>query len=133
MDIEAMGLLSRTTGAEARDVVLSDASVVFVVKIGDLGKAIGKQGSNIHKLERMFGKEVTVVEEAQSLGGFVSNLFSPARIVETREAGSGVKKTLLVKVEPSSKGAAIGTGGSKIKRARLLLKRHYGFEEVRII
>jgi len=132
-ELQAINLLERNTGAQAKDAVFTDSTIIFVVKTGDLGKAIGKQGRNIAALKRIFSKEIQVVEEAGELSSFVSNLFYPAQVIETKENLFESKKVLLVKVDSKSKGLAIGNGGEKIKRARLLLKRHYSIDDVKII
>lgn len=128
-----MGMLEKSTGALARDAVFTDSTIIFVVKQGDLGRVIGKQGKNIQKLKRLFSREIQVVEEASELRHFVSNLFAPAQVQEVKENSADGKKVLFVKVDPKSKGLAIGSRGEKINRARLLLKRHYGVDEVKIV
>lgn len=133
LELEAMGMLEESTGALATDVVFTHSSIIFVVKQGDLGKVIGKQGKNIQRLKRLFSREVQVIEGSHELKHFVSNLFAPAAVQDVKQSSSQGKKVLLVKVDAKSKGMAIGSRGEKINRARLMLKRHYGIEEVKII
>ena len=132
-EFEAMGMLEKSTGALATDAVFTDSAIIFVVKQGDLGRVIGKKGMNIERLKRLFARDVQVVESAPELKHFVSNLFAPAQVQEVKQNSSGEKKVLMVKVDAKSKGLAIGTRGEKINRARLMLKRHYDIDEVKII
>ncbi|MBI3587923.1 NusA-like transcription termination signal-binding factor [Candidatus Micrarchaeota archaeon] len=132
-DLQAINLLERSTGARATDVVFGEGSVIFVVAKGDLGRAIGKGGASITKLERAFDKAVEVVEDDGTMQGFLANLFRPVALSEVRESGSPERRTVTVAVNPADKGRAIGRGGERIKKARMLLKRKFGIEDVKIV
>ncbi len=122
-------MLEAQTGAQAFDVLLTPESMIFVVKPGDLGKAIGKNGANLARLERMASRRVELVELSDTLEGFLANLFKPARIEKIQANGTSV----IVKVDANDKGLAIGRGGSKINRARELVKRHFGVDELKVM
>ncbi len=132
-EIELMALLEENTGARAKDVVLVGEDVVFVVGKGELGKAIGKGGANIRRMRAVFRKNVEVVEEADDLRGFLTNFFKPARVTEFRESGEPGRKVVSVTVNKEDKGAAIGRAGERIKKARVLAKREYGCDDIRIV
>ncbi len=122
-------MLERETGAQGFDALLTPESIVFVVKAGDLGKAIGRNGANRERLERIASRKIELVEFADTLEGFLENLFKPARIGKIDASGTSVT----VKVDAEDKGLAIGRGGSRINRARELVKRHYGVEELKVL
>lgn len=132
-DIQLLNLLEFRTGAHGKDVVRSDNELVFIVASGDLGKAIGKNGTNLARLRREVGASVEVVEAANSLEGFTYNLFKPVPVQEVSMSEDGGRKTVTVKVEREKKGLAIGRNGERIKRARALLKRYYEVDEVKIM
>ncbi|MFA5246502.1 MAG: NusA-like transcription termination signal-binding factor [Candidatus Micrarchaeia archaeon] len=130
-DIQLMNFLERATGAAASDVLTEGDSVIFIVAKGQLGRAIGKGGANIQNLRRaMQGKEVEIVEEAADVKELLTRALSPAMIKGMEQNDKG---EVLVSVEPKSKGLAIGKGGERIKKARLLAKRLFGVAEVRIL
>ncbi|HID41744.1 MAG TPA: NusA-like transcription termination signal-binding factor, partial [Pyrodictium sp.] len=106
--------------------------VIFLVRPGDAGKAIGRRGANINRLRRLLGKEIEVVEFADDLESLVKNLFAPARILSVRVAQRNGRKILYVTVDPSDKGRAIGKGGRKVSVARIVLKRYYDIDEIKI-
>ena len=132
-DIQLLNMLEKTTGARATDVVLSESSVIFVVEKGNLGKAIGKGGSNIHKVSAMLGKPVDIVEMADNVKDFITNALVPAVIKSMDEDSSTGKDIVTVNVDPKTKGLAIGKNGEKIKRTRLLAKRYFSVDEVRVL
>jgi transcription termination/antitermination protein NusA len=123
-DIKSISLFEQLTGAVATDCVFSDTGVVFVVKEGEIGKAIGKNGSSINRVRTAFGRQVNVVENASELSAFVANIFSTLDIkVDVR---NGEKPLAVVKVDAKDRGNAIGRNGERIKMARMLVQRHFG-------
>lgn len=133
-EMRYMALLQDLTGAIARDCIVDNENnrVIFLVRPGDAGKAIGRRGANINRLRRLLGKEIEVVEFADDLESLVKNLFAPARILSVRVAQRNGKKILYVTVDPSDKGRAIGKGGRKVSVARIVLKRYYDIDEIKI-
>jgi len=129
--IQLLSLFERLSGVQAFDVLLNEDSAVFVVKSGDLGKAIGKNGSTLAHLERAFGRRVELVEFADSLEGFLKNLFKPVKLEQVQIANSG--QQVVLRVEAQNKGLAIGRGGIRINRARELAKRHFGVLELKVM
>src|SRR5256886_13917625 len=64
--------LTRTTVVDCVD---AGDKLIFVVKEGDIGKAIGKKGENITKLKRLVNKEIHVVEYSDQPNRFLANVF----------------------------------------------------------
>lgn len=131
-DLQAINMLEQATGAKAIDVMMAEDAVYFVVEKGDVGKAIGKQGANIEKLRKVFGRNVELTENADTPSEFIANLFKPAVLKEVKENERDGRRTVHITVEDKDKGLAIGRGGSRIKKARLLCKRKFGIDDVKI-
>src|SRR5439155_615586 len=64
--------LTRTTVVDCVD---ATDKLIFVVKEGDIGKAIGKKGENIAKLKRLMNKDIHVVEYSDQPDLCVANVF----------------------------------------------------------
>src|SRR5207247_4741852 len=64
--------LTRTTVVDCVD---ATDKLIFVVKEGDIGKAIGKKGENIAKLKRLMNKDINVVEYSDQPDRIVANVF----------------------------------------------------------
>ncbi|AEM38096.1 NusA family KH domain protein [Pyrolobus fumarii 1A] len=133
-EIRYMSLLQDLTGAVARDCIIDAENnrIIFIVRPGDAGKVIGRRGTNINRLRKIFNRDVDVVEYADNLEDMVRNIFSSAKILGMRLVTRGDKKILYVAVDPNDKGKAIGRGGRKISLARLVLKRYFDIDDVRI-
>lgn len=132
-DMALIATFERITGASALDVVRDDSAerLIFVVREKQLGKAIGKGGSNVRTASDTFGRTVDIVEIADTAEEFVKRALAPARvervkIVEHRD-GSLIA-TVTVKNE--DRGIAIGKEGKNVARARILARRHFSLDNV---
>ncbi len=129
-DIRHIAIFESLTGAITKDCIVEPDSVTFVVKEGGMGLAIGKSGANIEKVREVFGKRVELIEYSDNLEKFLKNIFYPARIKSVQVIERGGKKIASVKVEPRDRSKAIGKGGANIRRAKILVQRHYGIEDI---
>ena len=120
--IEELRILTRST---AVDCVIDDRfeRIIYIIKPGDMGLAIGKGGDNIKKLARVLGKRIEMVEYDESREAFVSNMFKPAEVASVVFGDEAVGVSVS---ERSNFGLAIGKGGATIEKARLLVRRFFG-------
>jgi len=126
-------MLEQDAGVQALDVLVDSENLVFVVKSEDLGRAIGKNASNIARMERKFGRKVDFVEYSENLDGFLKNLFKPVKLESIQLSENAGGQSAVLRVDSQNKGLAIGKGGSKINRARELAKRHFGVVELKLL
>lgn len=121
--IEELRIATKST---ALDCVIDDTydRVIYVIKKGDMGFAIGKDGGNIKKLQRILGKRVEMVEECSDLKGFIENILKPAQIDDIRADEESLKLNIYVKTK-SDLGIAIGKGGCNVEKSRLLIQRYF--------
>jgi N utilization substance protein A len=133
-ELALLNTFERATGAKANDVLAEPDCVTFIVQQGELGRAIGKQGANLERLRRAFGKNVELVEDADTLRAFLANVFRGVEFlsIEDKEDAANGRKVVFLKVSEAHRGKAIGRGGSKINKARALVKRKFGYDDVKI-
>lgn len=117
----------QVTGASARDFIDDGERFVFIVAKGELGAAVGRKGANIAMLEKLLKRKITVIEHSDDAVKFAGNIFFPAKM---NAIVAGDKLT--VKVDENDRKYVIGKGGSKIKLARTLLKRHFNINEIKV-
>jgi transcription termination/antitermination protein NusA len=124
--IEELRILTKST---ALDCIIDEKfdRIIYVIKAGDMGYAIGKKGDNIRRLQSVTGRKVEMVEYAEELNEFLTNIFKPAQILRYSCDDPSKKMNIYV---PSKHdvGIAIGKGGCTIEKARLLIRRFFGFE-----
>jgi len=130
-----IALFESITGATAKDCVVDEDlnRIIFVVKEGDVGTAIGRQGKNIRLLERMTGKKHEIIEHSENPAQFIKNALRPAQVQEIRITERPDGKTIaVVSVNPRDKGVAIGKNGRNAERIRFLAKRYFQIQNVSI-
>lgn len=135
-ELRYIALLQDLTGVTVRDCIIdgNTNTVIYIVNPGEAGIAVGREGINVKRLREILGKNIEIVEWADTLEDLVKNLFLPARVLGTKllSAANG-RKILYVTVEPKDKGLAIGRGGRNVNKARLVLKRYYDIDVVTIV
>ncbi|MDI9620036.1 MAG: NusA-like transcription termination signal-binding factor [Candidatus Nezhaarchaeota archaeon] len=126
-------LFESITGATAKDCIIDEDGnrVIFLIKQGEMGIAIGKNGVNIRRATKLIGRPVEVVEVAETPEELIKNALFPAKVhaVKVNKDASG-RLIANVAVDPKDKGLAIGKEGSKIQRARMLAKRYFDIDAV---
>jgi N utilization substance protein A len=124
--IEELRILTRST---ALDCVIDERfdRVIYVIRQGDMGLAIGKKGENIRRLQKVLGRRLEMVEYDEAPFTFLSNIVRPAEIARLDEDGEGGQVNLLVR-RRSDLGIAIGKGGCNVEKARILCKRFFNMD-----
>jgi N utilization substance protein A len=128
-----IALLENLTGAIAKDCVLEpeDNRIIFVIRPGDMGLAIGKNGMNIERTRKVIGRPVEIVEYAETAEEFLKNIVAPAKVRGIKISKNSEGNTVAqVTVDPHDKGMAIGKNGKNVVKTRLLMKRHFDLENV---
>ncbi|MDI9610917.1 MAG: NusA-like transcription termination signal-binding factor [Archaeoglobaceae archaeon] len=127
--IRYLTLFENLTGASVKDCVVYDDKVIFIVKKGDMGLAIGKGGINVDRARELIGKRIEIIEHSEDPAEFISNIFKPIKVsVKVLEKGNS--KTAQITVSPDLKGIVIGKGGKNINKAKELAKRHHNIEDI---
>jgi len=130
--IRYIALFESLTRAVARDCYIDDENdrVIFVVKNGDMGLAIGKNGNNINRVKRSIGKHIEIVEFSDDVNEFIANALQPVSVKKVQVVTKESKKLAYVEVPSKDRGIAIGKNGRNINKAKVLAQRHYGLEDV---
>jgi len=127
--IRFLTLFENLTGASVKDCLVYDDKVVFVVKKGHMGVAIGKGGINVERARELIGKRIEIIEHSEDPAEFIANIFKPTK-VNVRLMDKGGVKIAQVSVSPDLKGIVIGKGGKNINKAKELARRHHNIEDV---
>lgn len=125
-------LFERITGATVLDCIEDeeDGKLTFVVKKGDMGKAMGKRSRNLDRVRRKIGDDVDVVEHSNDPLEFLKNIFFQVNVKNVEFVDQDNGKIAVIEVEEGEKGRAIGRGGRNIKRAKELAPRHHDILDV---
>lgn len=135
-ELEYMRLFESITGATARDCIIDTKfdRIIFVIKEGEAGMAVGKGGRNILLLKKITGKNYEVVEFSEDPVQFIKNVLKPANVKEVRLTKKPDGSVIaVVSVDGKDKGIAIGKNGRNIEKARFLAKRYFNISNVLIV
>jgi N utilization substance protein A len=120
------------TGAAARDCLLFEDRVVILVAAGDMGAAIGPGGAHVQAVEEAIGRDVELVEDADTPAAFVENALAPAAVRHVTLSEQGGERIAYVEVPEGDRGVAIGSEGTHIETARKLARRHYDIDDIQL-
>ncbi|MHA2379979.1 MAG: NusA-like transcription termination signal-binding factor [Candidatus Thorarchaeota archaeon] len=132
-DMALIATFDRVTGASAVDVIRDDEGerIIFVVRPKQLGKAIGRGGTNVKAAADAFGRTIDVVEMAETVEEFVKSALAPARVEDVKiVVHRDGNRVASVTVKTEDRGIAIGRNGRNVARARLLARRHFDLSNV---
>lgn len=134
-EVRFINLFEMLTGAGAKDCIVDaeNGRVIFVVSEGEIAQAIGKGGSNVHRVEMKMNKKVDVIEFSKDPLQFVRNLLHPLKPknVYLAEKSTG-EKVINVEVERKDKGAMFSGGKRLYNRLKMLLNRYHGISNIEV-
>lgn len=130
-EMKFIQLLQNMTGATVVDCIVDDETIMFTVKKGEVGLAVGKGGEKIKRFRSMTNKQVEIYEYMNEADKFIKNALKPAKVKDIRivDRMEG-KKIAMVNVDAKDKGIAIGKNGDNIKKIRFLAKRYFQLDTV---
>ena len=123
----ALEAVEDVTGVEPVDVLFdaADERLLVLVPSGTAGEV----GSRTDALTSRLGWPVEVVTYAGNAAALIENALAPAQVHNVTVSQSGVA---YAEVDRDDRGLAIGRGGTRIRRARLLAARYYGVDDVEL-
>ena len=121
-EIKIMALFESVLGVQARDCIIDNDSMYFLVDEGKAKLAIGKNGVFVKKMQSKTQRRIKVFEYSSDHEKFVKNMVPRAQKVEIQG------KRAVVNVEEGNKGFVIGKNGSNIKKIREFLFRNSSLE-----
>jgi N utilization substance protein A len=128
--IQYIALFENMTKAKIHDCILEEERVIYVVKQGDMGLAIGKNGENINRVKKTLDKPIELVEYSADPITFLKNAFGPVSLNSVNIINKNDKLLAYAEVPNKEKGLAIGRNGKNIEKVKMLARRHHNIEDV---
>lgn len=131
LDIQLIGFVNtfeRITKARVKDCFFDkNKNLVFLVKEGDLWKAVGKKGANVQKLSNMLKKKIRIIEFSDDVKKFVRNVIMPFKVDEIVEEDG---KVVLKSKDSKVKGLIIGRDKKNLEELNSIVKKYFNVEVV---
>lgn len=131
-NMQYINMASKITGTDILDCVINDDKLIFIVRKGQLGAAIGSKAKNLEKLRNLFKKTIKFVEFDEDKEKFIVNLCKPYKITNITLEGEDENTIAKIEVDISDKSKIIGKGGKNIDIIRQLAGRHHNIKDVQI-
>ena len=125
--MKLMTLFESVTGAKVKDCIQND-KLVFIIEENDMGKAIGKNGANIKKMEGMLKKKIKLVEFSSDITQFVRNMIYPI-------VAGVVKEDDVIKIQGKDAGTRamlIGRERQNLNTINEIAKRYFDIKEIKV-
>lgn len=129
--MKTMSLFETVTMTKLKDCFVDNNSLlIFVVDPTMISKAIGRNGQNVKRLERMLNRKIKIVEFNPSLTQFVRNLVYPLNVKDVEEEEGVVKIT---GPDTRTKGLLIGKNSQNIKNYTQIVKRYFDIKDMKVV
>jgi transcription termination/antitermination protein NusA len=128
--IRYIALFESVTGATVKDCIVEEDRIIYVVKAGDMGAAIGRNGDHINRIKKTVDKHVELVEYSDDPVIFIKNAFGPVTVKSVNITTKNDKRLAYVDVSNKEKGLAIGREGKNIEKVKMVAQRHHDIDDV---
>ncbi len=128
--IKMITLFENVTKSRIRDCITNDNGnvVCFVVDEGNIGVAIGKDGRNVKRVERMIGKTIKLFEFSKDISTFVKNVIPQVKSIKIRNENGRV--IVEIKVEKKDRPFVIGRDRRNLKFYKKVLQRSHKVDDL---
>ena len=126
--MQYISLFESLTGSKVKDCIVND-TIIFIVHENEMGKAIGKYGSNIKRVENTLKKKIRLVEFSNNVLQFVQNLIFPIKAKDIKEED---KIVTVYGEDTKSRGIIIGRDRHNINFVTNIVKRYFDVTEIKV-
>ena len=118
------------TKASVKDCIVEEGRIIFIVRKGEIAKAIGKKGANIRKVENLIKKKVKIIEFSEDLVEFVKNVVAPLKVLDVVDVEGIVTVT---PVDSKIRGMLIGRSAVNLRGFEAIVQRYFPIKEMKVI
>jgi len=124
--IRTIAVFEKVTKVHAKDCLITDNCIYFLVDEKKVGLAVGKNGSVVKELRNMFRKQVKLFGYSDKLENMIKNMIPGLKNIRMYD------DSVVVSIEPRDRVQVIGKNGENINAVREMLKRHFSINNLKI-
>ena len=124
--IRTLAYFEKKTNVHARDCIITDDCIYFLVEPEKIGMAIGKSGSIIKDVRKAFGKNVKVFGYYPDPEEMVRSMMPGIKNIDMSS------DSMVITIPRDERVAAIGRNGSNIKIVREIMNRHFSVKNLKL-
>lgn len=128
--IKFMSLFESVTRSKLKDLVPQENLLIFIVEPNEIGRAVGKGGSNVRRLEQYLKKRVKIVEFSPDKLQFIKNMIFPLVAYDIREEDGIVTIT---GPDMKTKGLLIGRNAHNLRQLENVIRRYFEVKEIKVV
>ena len=134
-------LFESMTGAKVKDCISNvdmrgsrkdslTNSLIFIMEENEMGKAIGKNGVNIKRMENALKKKIKLIEFNNDVLQFVKNMVYPIEILDIKQEEDDI---IIHGKDTSTKAMLIGRERQNINHLIGIVKRYFNVKDIKVI
>ena len=128
--LQLISLFEKTTHTDVKDCIDDDDQLIFVIDQFQLRKCLGKDGSNIKRLNSELKKKIKIVEYSDNIQDFIKSLIMPLK-VDSIEINDGI--VTLKSEDRKVKGLLIGKNARNLRRYERVVQRFFDIKEIKVV
>lgn len=124
-----MSLFETLTQSKLKDCIVNDR-VIFIVEVNQIGKAIGKAGINVKKIENILNKKIKIAEFSSNVLQFIQNFIYPLKVRDIKEED---KIITIIGPDTKTRGLLIGRDAKNLNNLKSIVKRYFDVEDIKVV
>ncbi len=128
--IRLMNLFEKITRTHVKDIFKYKGRLTFLVAEGELRKALGKNKTNLIKIESLLNQKIRIVSFSNDKLRFIINLFHPLKVLEIREEDGVV---IVKGPDAKTKGLMIGARAKNLRETEEIVRKYFDCKEIKVV
>ncbi|UCD07798.1 MAG: NusA-like transcription termination signal-binding factor [Candidatus Aenigmatarchaeota archaeon] len=124
--IRTIALFEKITNVHARDCLITEDCVYFLVDPEKIGLAIGKNGAVIKDVRKMLGRQVKLFGYYDKPEEMIKNMVPNIKNMSFNDG------KMIISIPSQDKVAVIGKNGRNIKAIKEIMKRHFSINYLKL-
>ena len=125
-----MSFFETLTQSKLKDCIVGEERIIFIVQENEIGKAIGKKGINVRKIENALNKKIKIVEFNPEVLNFIRNFIYPHQLRELKEENNIIT---MVGKDSKTRGILIGRDARNLNNLKSIVNRYFDIEDIKVI